>query len=67
MIALGGGLLAAELADQDRGDAAVGAWVATTGTLAGAGLLVAALRERVSHVDRRSDRGGPARPADAGC
>ena len=48
VIGLAGGLLAAELVDQDRGDAAVGAWVATTGTLAGAGLLVAVLRERVS-------------------
>ncbi len=48
VIALAGGLLAAELVDQDRGDAAFGAWVATFGTLAGAGLVVSVLRERVS-------------------
>ena len=48
VIALAGGLLAAELVDQDGGDAAVGAWVATIGTLAGAGLLVSVLRERIS-------------------
>ena len=46
VLGLTAALLAAELIDQDRGDAAVGAWVATTGTLAGAGLLVALLRER---------------------
>lgn len=50
VIALAGALLAAELVHQDRGDAAVGAWVATTGTLAGAGLLVAVLRERVNEA-----------------
>ena len=50
VISLTGALLAAELVDQDRGDAALGAWVATAGTLAGAGLLVAVLRERVSHA-----------------
>ncbi len=48
MLALTAALLAAELVDQDRGDAAVGAWVATTGTLAGAGLLVALLRQRIT-------------------
>ncbi len=50
VISLAGALLAAEVVDQDRGDAAFGAWVASAGTLAGVGLLVAALRERVSQA-----------------
>ena len=50
VLGLAAALLAAELIDQDRGDTAVGAWVATTGTLAGAGLLVALLRQRITHA-----------------
>ncbi|HEX5911413.1 MAG TPA: diguanylate cyclase [Thermoleophilaceae bacterium] len=50
VLVLAAALLAAELIDQDRGDAAVGAWVATTGTLAGAGVLVALLRRRITEA-----------------
>ncbi len=49
VITLTGALLAGELIHEDRGDAAAGAWVAAAGTLTAAGLLVGALRERVSH------------------
>jgi diguanylate cyclase (GGDEF)-like protein len=50
VLALSAVLVAAELIYQDRGNPAIGAWVATVGTLAGAGLLVALLRERISRA-----------------
>ncbi|HYI35467.1 MAG TPA: diguanylate cyclase [Thermoleophilaceae bacterium] len=50
VMALTAALVAAELVHQDRGDAAFGAWVATAGTLVGAGMLVSILRSRTNHA-----------------
>ena len=50
--------------DQDRGDAPSARWVATVGTLAGAGLLVSVVRERVGAAISGPGRRRAARPAD---
>lgn len=49
-LAATGALFAAYAATEDPGSPTVAAWVVTVATLGGAGLLLALLRERISHV-----------------